>query len=86
MGCAEHCQVCDFYHPRLEESSFCDTCRSGGDRRKFCIAFMELDALKPFLAADDETSMRVCNRRLSEQGHSCVMLAWSDERAYHRVA
>lgn len=86
MGCAEFCQVCDFNHPRLEASPFCTSCRDGIERRKFCIAFPELDALKPFLAADDENSMRVCSRRLSEQGHTCVMLAWSDDRAYHRLA
>lgn len=86
MNSLDHCRVCSFNHPRLESSPFCASCRNEGDRRKYCIAFQEMDALKPFLAADDEGSIRVCTRRLAEQGHPCVMMAWSDEQAYHRVA
>lgn len=86
MSVAGHCTVCGFNHPKLEGSSFCSSCRSGDDRRKYCIAFQERDSLKPFLAADDESSIRVCTRRLTDQGHPCIMMAWSDERAYHRVA
>lgn len=86
MNAQQQCAVCGFNNPRQEGSPFCSSCRNEGDRRKYCIAFEELNALKPFLAADDEGSIRVCTRRLTEQGHPCVMMAWSDENAYHRVA
>lgn len=86
MSAQQHCQVCGFNHPGQLGSPFCSTCRNVGERRKYCVAFQERDALKPFIAADDEGSIRLCTRRLAEQGHPCVMLAWSDEHAYHRVA
>ena len=80
------CQMCGFNHPKLESSPFCSSCRKEGDRRKYCIAFQEKGALKPFLAADDEGSIRVCTRKLNEQGHPCVMMEWTDDHAYHRIA
>jgi len=86
MSGAGYCRACVFNHPHLEGSSFCTSCRNGTDRRKFCLAFQERDALKPFLAADDESSILVCTRRLTDNGHICFMMAWSDEQAYHRVA
>ena len=85
MNTQGHCQLCGFNHPKLEGSPFCASCRNQGDRRKYCIAFEERDTLKPFLAADDEGSIRVCTRRLAEQGHPCVMMEWSDDYAYHRI-
>lgn len=86
MNAPTHCQNCSFNHSKLEESSFCSSCRNDGERRRYCIALQEMDGYKPFLAADDEGSIRVCTRRLTDNGHSCVMMEWSDEQAYHQVA
>lgn len=85
MERADRCHICDLHHPGLESSSFCFTCRTNDERRRYCIAFAEHDSLKPFLAADDEGSMRSCSRRLADQGHPCVMLEWNDEHAHYRV-
>ncbi|HEY0635079.1 MAG TPA: hypothetical protein VGE00_06845 [Gammaproteobacteria bacterium] len=85
MEHADHCYSCSLNRYGPVSSPFCSSCRKDSERRRYCIAIANRDSLQPFLAIDDENSMRSCSRRLAEQGYPCVILEWSDEHVHYRM-